>query len=145
MKKIFLGVISILLSILTIFTISGCSKKDEGHKHNYSSLFNYSSYQHWHECSCGEKKDIGMHNIVYGFCIMCNYCEYSRGLSFTLLSNDTYQVSGIGTCKDTNLIIQDEYNGKAVTSIGNYAFSGCSSLKSIEIPNSVTSIGEYAF
>ena len=40
----------------------------------------------------------------------------------------------------TNLIIPN-----SVTSIGNLAFSGCTSLTSVTIPNSVTSIGSCAF
>ena len=41
--------------------------------------------------------------------------------------------------------VKDLVIPNSVTSIGNYAFSGCSGLISITIPNSVTSIGEYAF
>ena len=39
------------------------------------------------------------------------------------------------------------YNGTtySVTSIGRYAFYGCSALTSITIPNSVKTIGKYAF
>ena len=44
----------------------------------------------------------------------------------------------IAGCKNT--IIPN-----SVTSIGNYAFQGCSGLTNIDIPNSVTSIGNFAF
>ena len=41
--------------------------------------------------------------------------------------------------------IPARHNKKLVTSIGNYAFYGCSALSSIDIPEGVTTIGEYAF
>ena len=41
-------------------------------------------------------------------------------------------------CKNTSI-------PNSVTSIGDYAFYGCTGLSSITIPNSVTSIGDYAF
>ncbi len=75
---------------------------------------------------------------------------YSQGLEYTLLDDDTYAVSGIGTCTDENLIIPAIYEGKAVTKIADYAFyieetRGCKTLVSVVIPDSVTIIGGYAF
>jgi len=46
---------------------------------------------------------------------------------------------------DNDITIPREIDGKPVTSIGSYAFSCCSSLTSIAIPDSVTSIGNSAF
>ncbi|MBR4555145.1 MAG: leucine-rich repeat protein, partial [Ruminococcus sp.] len=46
------------------------------------------------------------------------------------------------TGDETAVEIPSELGGYSVTSIGDYAFSDCSSLTSITIPNSVTSIGE---
>ena len=55
-----------------------------------------------------------------------------------------YSVTGYeGT--PTAVVIPDTYEGLPVTSIGNWAFEGCTSLTSVTIPDSVTSIEDYAF
>ena len=44
------------------------------------------------------------------------------------------------------LVIPDKINGKSVTTIGDYAFSGCRGFTgNLTIPESVTKIGEFAF
>ena len=71
--------------------------------------------------------------------------QASKGIEYTLLDDGTYEVSGIGYCIDTHIVISRTYQGKPVTSIGERAFDYCTSLTSITIPDSVTSIGDYAF
>ena len=63
------------------------------------------------------------------------------------LSSDgqSYTVVGVENESATDIVILSEYKGKPVASIRNYAFSGRVSLKSITIPDGVTSIGVNAF
>jgi hypothetical protein len=71
---------------------------------------------------------------------------YSKGLNYVSNGNGTCYVSGIGTCKDTDIVIP-EYSpaGDKVVAIGSAAFSGCTGLTSVSIPNSVENINSYAF
>lgn len=73
--------------------------------------------------------------------------KFSEGLSFGQPTNNKtyYFVEGIGTCTDTDIIIPPTYNGKPVSSIYSNAFSGCTNLTSITIPDSVTRIFVSAF
>ncbi len=86
------------------------------------------------------------HHYENGVCVDCGEKEdiFSEGLEFALLGN-SYAVSGIGTCTDTDLVIPSVYNGLPVTVIGENAFFLCGSLTSVTIGDSVTSIGEWAF
>ena len=93
----------------------------------------------------------------------------SEGLVFTLNDDkNSYTLTDIGTCTDTEINIPKYYNGKPVTKIGEGAFLNnesivsvvipegiltigggafreCVSLANVSIPTTVTSIGEYAF
>ena len=60
------------------------------------------------------------------------------------LSADGKTVTGLKNNVNI-LVILNEYNGIKVTSIGDRAFSNCSSLTSVTIPDGVTSIGSSAF
>ena len=70
----------------------------------------------------------------------------SQGLKFELdTETDTYVVTGMGSCTDTNLVIPSTYENKPVTSIGEEAFEGCDSFISVTIENGIISIGDSAF
>lgn len=69
----------------------------------------------------------------------------NKKLKYSLLDDNSYSVVGIGTCTDVNIVIPRTYDDKPVSRIDCDAFALCKSLKSIMIPDSVTSIGDGAF
>ena len=71
--------------------------------------------------------------------------KYSKGLEFDLIDNSEYQVIGIGTCKDKDIVIPPIYKGKPVTWITTIAFMNCTQIESIVIPKSVTRIDDHSF
>lgn len=68
----------------------------------------------------------------------------SEGLKYTLLSNGTLAVSGIGSCTDENLVIPEVHGGKSVTRIANEAFKS-SDIKAVKIVGKLDMIGDLAF
>lgn len=86
------------------------------------------------------------HSYKNGICIHCKEPKPSEGLQFKSNGNGTCSLSGIGNCKDTNIIVPSvSPNGDRVTAISDSALYHCTALDSIRIPASVTSIGNDAF
>ncbi|MGN1276978.1 MAG: leucine-rich repeat protein, partial [Floccifex sp.] len=70
----------------------------------------------------------------------------SDGLNYTISDIGEVTITGYtGMTTGTEVQIPDTIDGKPVTAIGAKAFENCWQLKSVFIPSSITSIGEYAF
>ncbi len=117
MRKILFCILTLIMCVCA-FGLTACSR-ESGHKHNY---FN-------------------------GKCIECYSIDpaYTQGLVYSLINNDSEYSVVKYTGNSKNIIIPESYNDKPVTCIEERAFSLCNSLETIEIPNSVISIGEGAF
>lgn len=58
---------------------------------------------------------------------------------------NSYTLVGVGSCMDSEVVIPATYNGKAVNAIAPYAFSNCSAITKVTIPESIEFIGESSF
>lgn len=99
-----------------------------------------------YEFSRENKTVLSGHKYVDGRCEVCKELKPSKGLEFSLSRDGTYySVIGIGTCTDKDIVVPSQYESLPVKITGDRAFEFCTSPTSIEIPDSVTSIGSEAF
>lgn len=119
---------------------------------------------------CGDIRETGDHSYQDGFCRHCGTLDenyYTEGILYEVSGDGTYAevIAYSGAAK--RIVIADSFGGvpvttiyteafknsditsvvipDSVTSIGDYAFAYCDSLTSVVIPDSVTSIGDWAF
>lgn len=121
---------------------------DEVIYHTFSNDWSYNETHHYKKATCGhpdEVIDMQPHNFVDEIC-SCGYKTKSEGLEFTLIPNtDEYAVTGIGSYKDTEVIIPSYYNGKAVTRVAKKAFYNNYLITSVTLKDNITYVGEGAF
>ena len=107
-----------------------------------------------HSCQWGEGKKLIalLAFLLFMPQTMLAYDFSQDGLAYDILSEEdkTCEVAGCTSRPSPSVVIIPSTvvnNGTTytVTSIGNWAFSGCSGLTAVEIPSSVTSIGNSAF
>ncbi len=97
-KKLFiiLLIVTLVLAIGVVFgaILAGCDPDDgDSHVHAYTNGV----------CDCGDIK-------------------YSEGLSYSKNSDGTYQLTGIGTCKDTFIRVPASYEGSPVAAVSLWRF-----------------------
>ncbi len=92
------------------------------------------------------KKKLGILLLVLGALLIVTYAASAE--TYEQLTYRTYadHIEITGCAENAVMLnIPAEIDGLLVTGIGQFAFDGCSSLTSINLPESITSIGNFAF
>ena len=115
--------------------------------HIYGETYMIDKSFHWLKCNtCTLTKDRAEHTAGEdGKCTTCGYLlTDSEGVGYDIDASGEFAVVLEYTGTATEVRIAESYKGVPVTQIYNSAFSG-ESIKSVIIPDSVTSIGTFAF
>lgn len=116
-------------------------------EHSWEESYACDASNHWLVCKiCGETSIKAAHEI--GNANVCSVCNgtvgATAGIIYELSSDKTFAVVKGYNGTAEKIVIDKEFNSVPVTAIGNEAFQN-SKITSVFIPNTVTSIGKFAF
>ena len=102
---------------------------------------------HWRQCErCQVKLDEAPHDKKDGGCAVCDWkSQILAELTYELLTDGTYAVTGYSNDGANTLIIPSEYNGASVTAVVSQAFWYETNITSLTIAEGITTLGDYAF
>lgn len=104
---------------------------------------------HWHAaaCGCSRKSGEALHTYdIDGVCTVCQYKNPDLLFIFSSVSGG-YRLTSL-TRKgklETELTVPATYNGGSVVEIADYVFEDMTGLTSVQLPATLTSIGKEAF
>lgn len=102
---------------------------------------------HWRKCSrCSVKLDESAHALKDGVCQTCGWTEEVLAeLTFELLPDGTYVVTGYSNAEANAVEIPATYQNVAVTAVAARAFYNKSNIKRITLAEGIIALKEYCF
>lgn len=131
-------------------TVCGNTKEEEVSAlgHTVGTTYLLDDFKHWKICStCNLNANEVVHNFdSYGDCSTCSFKNVgTHGLTYTLINNETeYEVSGRSLAVST-VIIPKTFKGIPVTTIAKNAFANNANITSVQLPESIITIKDFAF
>ncbi len=121
------------------------------HTHTYATTYTYDEREHWRAATCGHdvKIDRAAHAFRDGACSVCGCADPNAVYDFTEVRDDGeligYAIAVKAECRsNTAFTIPEEYDGKPVVAIADYAFRE-TAMTTLTIPDCIQSIGNSAF
>ncbi|MBR5263218.1 MAG: leucine-rich repeat protein, partial [Clostridia bacterium] len=121
------------------------------------SAYLYDSNEHWLACDCGEVLSSEKHqygdwspldaDTVQRICTVCGYTQKrTPKLSYKVNSDGkTCTITGIGSVRDSHLVIPETIDGYTVTAIKERAFVSYDDFNAVTLPKTLKSVGSMAF
>ena len=165
MKKRAVGLLATLLcALLCALLCVACGGKESGeggkpsvpdqtvHEHAYvphtvqpgCATQGYTEYT----CSCGahytaDYTDAVGHDMENDACKRC-HAAATKNLAYASVAGG-YEVSGIGTATESDVIVPSQHNGQSVVAVGKSAFAENKTIEYVTLPASVKTVKEQAF